>query len=148
MARQIARLNALAVSKLKKPGMYADGAGLYLQVSAAGTKSWIFRFTMNDRKREMGLGPLLDVSLAEAREKAHQCRNQKRDGTDPIEARKSARQQAQLEAVRAFLSRTPLRRMARPGGTTSTATSGATPSLLTLIRCSAPSLSAMWMLAW
>jgi integrase len=101
MVRQIARLNALAVSKAKKSGMYADGAGLYLQVSAAGTKSWIFRYAMNGREREMGLGPFPDVSLAEAREKAHQCRNQKRDGTDPIEARKSARQQAQLEVAKA-----------------------------------------------
>jgi len=74
MTWQIARLNALAVSKVKKPGMYADGAHLYLQVSAACTKSWISHYTMNGREREMDLGALLNVSLADAREKATQCR--------------------------------------------------------------------------
>ncbi len=50
----------------------------------------------------MGLGPLPDVSLAEAREKAAYCRKLKRDGTDPIEARKADRSRAQLRAAKAF----------------------------------------------
>ena len=82
--------------------MYADGGGLYLQVSPTGTKSWIFRFTLDGREREMGLGPLPDVSLAEAREKAAECRRLKRDGLDPIEARKAERRQTQLQAAQAI----------------------------------------------
>ena len=66
--------------------MYADGGGLYLQVSEAGTKSWIFRFSLNGRERHMGLGPVMDVPLAEAREKATACRKLAREGIDPIEA--------------------------------------------------------------
>ena len=81
--------------------MYADGGGLYLQVSPTRTKSWIFRFVLGGCERAMGLGPLPDVSLAEAREKAAYCRKLKRDGTDPIEARKADRSRAQLRAAKA-----------------------------------------------
>jgi hypothetical protein len=69
MARQIRRLKALSVTRAKAKGLYADGGGLYLQISAVGTKSWIFRYRMNGRKtpRDMGLGSLDTVTLAEAR---------------------------------------------------------------------------------
>lgn len=74
MAHLVGRLTALKVAKVKKPGMYADGAGLYLQVSGDGestlAKSWIFRFTLRGRSREMGLGSLSLFGLAEARSKA------------------------------------------------------------------------------
>jgi hypothetical protein len=50
--------------------MYEDGGGLYLQVSAGGAKSWIFRFMPDGRAREMGLGPLHTIPLAEARKRA------------------------------------------------------------------------------
>jgi hypothetical protein len=60
MAHLVGRLTALKVAKVKKPGMYADGAGLYLQVTGDGeskvAKSWIYRFTLRGRSREMGLG--------------------------------------------------------------------------------------------
>lgn len=102
MPRQLGRLNAMAVSKAKSVGMHADGGGLYLQVSSAGTKSWIFRFALNGREREMGLGPLPDVSLSEAREKATACRKLKREGVDPIEERKAERKQVQLAAAKAI----------------------------------------------
>jgi hypothetical protein len=67
------------------PGYHGDGGGLYLQVGAAGTKSWMFRFTLNGRSREMGLGPLHTISLEKAREKAQACRELLLDGVDPIE---------------------------------------------------------------
>ena len=68
MPRTGNKLSALAISKLKKRGVYADGQGLYLQVSESGTKAWLFRFMQNGRARKMGLGPLHTVSLAEARD--------------------------------------------------------------------------------
>ena len=52
------------------PGKYEDGGGLRLVVSPSGARKWVFRFTINGRRREMGLGSFPDVSLAEAREKA------------------------------------------------------------------------------
>ena len=66
MARTIERLSAAKVSKAK-PGMYCDGGGLYLQASLGADgeikKSWIFRFALHGRERQMGLGSLHDVSL-------------------------------------------------------------------------------------
>src|SRR6202022_3045780 len=103
MAHLVGRLTALKVMKVKKPGMYADGAGLYLQVSGDGAikvaKSWIFRFTLRGRSREMGLGSLSTFGLAEARTKATECRRLIYDGIDPIEARKAARAKAALDAA-------------------------------------------------
>jgi integrase len=97
MPRQYDRLTALKVSRTKKQGMYADGGGLYLQVSAYGTKSWIFRYRMDGRKtpRDMGLGSAETIGLAQAREMAREARKSIQDGFDPIEARK-ARKQARL----------------------------------------------------
>ena len=60
MARGINRLSARAVDTVKKPGLLADGGGLYLQVSKSGAKSWLYKFMLNGRSREMGLGSLED----------------------------------------------------------------------------------------
>lgn len=102
MAREINKLDAVTVAAAKLPGYYGDGAGLWLQVSPAGTKSWIYRFTMTGRQREMGLGPLHTVGLADARKRAKVCRQQVLDGIDPIAARDAARQAAALERARAM----------------------------------------------
>ena len=105
MARQIRRLKALSVTRAKAKGLYADGGGLYLQISAVGTKSWIFRYRMNGRKtpRDMGLGSLDTVTLAEARAKATQARKQILDGIDPIEAKRAAKQAGALAAASAIV---------------------------------------------
>lgn len=87
MARQINRLSARGVQALKVPGMHADGAGLYLRVTKTGAKHWVFVFHWSGRRREMGLGGLLAVSLARAREKAADARAQVADGIDPVAAR-------------------------------------------------------------
>jgi integrase len=100
MARTVGKLTALKVGRPLKPGMYADGAGLHLQVTGAGAKSWIFRFSLHGKAREMGLGSLSAVSLADARTKAAECRRLRQDGIDPIEARKTQRQQAALDAAK------------------------------------------------
>jgi integrase len=91
MARVIGRLSALNVSRAKEKGMLADGGGLYLQVGPTGSKSWIYRYMLNGRAREMGLGPLHTISLAEARKKAAECRKLKLEGIDPIEAQHAKR---------------------------------------------------------
>jgi hypothetical protein len=65
MARQIGRLTAMAVTKAKSKGMYHDGGGLYLQVTESGVKTWIHRYTLKGRTREMGLEPLHIISLSE-----------------------------------------------------------------------------------
>ncbi len=82
--------------------MYADGAGLYLLVGPTGAKSWIYRFMLNGKAREMGLGPVHTIGLAEARKRAQEHRRQRLDGIDPLDARKTARAKAKLEAAKAI----------------------------------------------
>ena len=101
MARTVGKLSAAAVKNAARRGYYGDGGGLYLQVSTSGTKSWVFRYKAGSKLYEMGLGPLHTVGLAEARTKARRCREQRLDGLDPLAARKAARMQAKLDAVRA-----------------------------------------------
>ncbi|WP_395020995.1 tyrosine-type recombinase/integrase [Dongia sp.] len=107
MVRQVSRLTALAVTRSKTPGMYPDGGGLYLQVSETKTpgevtRSWIFRYTLAGRAREMGLGSLNDITLAEARERAQGARKQKAEGIDPIAARDAERAARRAEAATAM----------------------------------------------
>ena len=102
MARTIGRLTALKVDKAKRPGMYADGGGLYLRVTHSGTKNWVFRFMLNGRPRWMGVGPLHTIGLAEARNRAAGFRLQRHDGIDPIERRRAERLQGRLDAAKAI----------------------------------------------
>ena len=44
MPKKVNRLSAVRVASTKKPGFYADGDGLYLQVTGSGSRSWVFRF--------------------------------------------------------------------------------------------------------
>ncbi len=103
MARAFQRLTALKVARLKAPGLYADGGGLYLQIKAAGARSWVFRYRTGGRKtpRDMGLGSLESVSLGEARAKAADKRNLILDGHDPIDTRKRDRLAAALDVSKA-----------------------------------------------
>src|ERR1700722_16048112 len=105
MRREGKKLTATAVSNAKEPGLYGDGHGLYLQISAFDTKAWVFRYMIDGRARKMGLGPLHTVSLAEARQRAAQARLQAYDGVDPIDARKEKRAAAKLEAAKALTFR-------------------------------------------
>lgn len=95
-----AGLTAMAVAKMAKPGRYGDGGGLYLQVSRTGTKAWLFRFTRDGQARQMGLGPVHTIGLAEARTRATDCRRALLDGIDPIESRRAARLEARRAARR------------------------------------------------
>jgi len=87
MGRKAAGLNALKVKTVKTPGMYADGDGLYLQVAPTGAKTWIYRFQLRGRRRDMGLGSAKIYPLAEARQKAAEARRLVADRLDPIEQR-------------------------------------------------------------
>lgn len=102
MARTIGRLTALKVDKAKRPGMYADGGGLYLRVTNEGTKNWVFRFMLNGRPRWMGVGPVALFGLQEARGKALDARRLRHAGIDPIEARHAERTQERLDAAKAM----------------------------------------------
>jgi len=107
MARAIERLTAQRVKTLKnaeepQPGMYADGAGLYLRVTPDGGKNWVLRYMLNRRPRWMGLGPLSLYGLADARTRALDARRKRHDGIDPIEARRAERARQHLEESKAI----------------------------------------------
>lgn len=91
MARNTERLTALKIGRKMAPGYHADGGGLFLQVTGSGAKSWILRYQFRKRAREMGLGPLALVGLADARAKAEKCRRLCREEIDPIDARRAER---------------------------------------------------------
>lgn len=101
MGRKASELNALAVSRLKEPGMHFVGgvAGLAILVADTGAKSWILRKSIAGKRRDMGLGGYPDVTLAMAREKAREQRALVEMGIDPIEERRA--KQATLKASRA-----------------------------------------------
>ena len=92
MPQVLGRLTASTLSRINSPGFYADGGGLYLQVGQGGARSWIYRFTTQGRSRDMGLGSATDISLAEARRLARDCRVLRNKGLDPIDERKKERQ--------------------------------------------------------
>lgn len=79
-------LTALKVKKAG-PGRHADVHGLYLIVQPSGSRSWMLRYQHKGRRRDFGLGPVHDVSLAEARVTAMELRKIVRAGLDPVEQR-------------------------------------------------------------
>ncbi len=83
------KLTDVRVRKTAQTGLHNDGYGLYLKVTDGDARSWIFRFKIGGRTRDMGLGPYPEISLADAREKAADARKLTRQGIDPIEARRA-----------------------------------------------------------
>ena len=83
-------LNAKRVQNLSEPGRYADGNGLYLIVDLSGAKRWVLRTVVRGRRRDMGLGSLKTVSLANARQLAQGYRGVARSGGDPLANRNDA----------------------------------------------------------
>jgi len=81
-------LTVKGIAKLG-PGKHADGGGLYL-VKKGGSASWIFRYQVGAKETSMGLGPLRDFSLDEARELARDQRRLLHKGTDPLTAKKDS----------------------------------------------------------
>lgn len=93
MPKKAAELSPLAVNRLTTPGFHFVGgvAGLALQVLPSGGRSWVLRARVGDKRRDMGLGGFPDVPLADARDKARKARDKIRDGVDPIEEARAAR---------------------------------------------------------
>ena len=103
------KLSARAVDTARHPGgtkhahRLGDGGGLYLQVTAAGTKSWLFRYVAHGRPTLMGLGSFDKVTnnLAQAREKAAAQRSILAGGADPLSLKAAKRRKAGLAAATA-----------------------------------------------
>ena len=78
-------LTALKVLNAR-PGRHADMQGLYLVVRSSGSRSWMLRLQHRGRRRDFGLGPVGDVSLADARILVSDYRKMVRNGLDPVKA--------------------------------------------------------------
>lgn len=102
MVRRASELGALAVGRLREPGTHAVGgvSGLCLQIAPGGSRSWILRATVGGKRREMGLGPFPEVTLAAAREKARAARAKIEAGQDPILERQRAASALRAEQAR------------------------------------------------
>lgn len=81
------------------PGRHGDGRGLFLYVKASGSRSWILRYQVQGRRRDLGLGPYPDVSLAMARDRASEARRQIAEGEDPITRKQQAKPKTFREAA-------------------------------------------------
>ena len=81
-------LSSMFVRTCKKPGVYIDGGGLRFRIMPNGSRSWIMRITIQGVRRDISIGPLTTVSLAKAREKAHDIRRAVSEGRDPVSERR------------------------------------------------------------
>jgi len=96
----VGKLNPKQVENLSEQGSYDDGEGLRLAVQKSGSKSWLLRYQIAGRRRDMGLGGYPRVSLKEARLIASGHRKQLANGIDPMAVR-DAKREAEREAQRA-----------------------------------------------
>ena len=90
MAMQITAAIIKSLSKSEKPGRHAAGAGLYLRISSVGTASWIVRYTIFRKRREMTLGNYPSISLADAYARALQIKEDCKNDIDPLAQRRRA----------------------------------------------------------
>ncbi len=102
MPKRALELTAQQVKTLNKPGQHSVGgiAGLKMQISDSGAKSWVLRTVMGVRRREIGLGAYPEVSMAMARELAREIKQKIKQGIDPVAERQAIRQKLISEQVR------------------------------------------------
>lgn len=93
MPRKAKELKPIEVKRMTQPGLHAVGgvAGLLMQVTPTGARSWILRTMIGAKRRDIGLGGFPDVTLAQARDRARETKDQIKAGMDPVEQRKAAR---------------------------------------------------------
>lgn len=105
MPKKAKELGPLDVSRLTEPGLHFVGgvAGLALQVSATGARSWILRAMVGTKRRDIGLGGYPDVTLAGAKKTAREKRDKIKEGIDPVEDARAARSKLIAESVAGIL---------------------------------------------
>jgi integrase len=101
MSKAAHRLTAKKIERLKAPGRYHDGHGLYFQITESGARSWLYRYEHGGRERAMGLGPARLYSLKEARALRDEAEKRLRAGEDPLDAKRAKRAAAKLDDAKA-----------------------------------------------
>src|SRR5271166_6043942 len=102
--RTLSRMTAAEVkANSKKEGRHPDGQGLYLHVKG-GSASWVYRYKVGTKEKNMGLGPLHSVSLAEARQRAAGYRKMRyaEEPRDPLDERRANRSATRLASAKAM----------------------------------------------
>ncbi len=96
---------SLSVQKVKSagPGRHGDGRGLFLYVKQSGARSWVLRYQVQGRRRDLGLGSFPDVTLAMARDRAGEARRMIAEGEDPISKKHQTRPKTFEEAARELI---------------------------------------------
>ncbi|MBO0735181.1 MAG: DUF4102 domain-containing protein [Alphaproteobacteria bacterium] len=92
------KLSAIEVAKAKGPVVLHDGGGLYLRVSQSGTKAWVFRFQLEGRRRDMGLGPYRSLRRADGRDRTPEAVPRRK--IDPLGAKATERQAQRLAVAK------------------------------------------------
>ena len=85
--------------KSAQPGRHGDGRGLFLYVKPSGARSWVLRYQVQGRRRDLGLGSYPDVTLAMARDRATEARRLIVDGEDPIAKKQQTKAKSFEEAA-------------------------------------------------
>lgn len=85
------KLTVAQIRALKEPGRYSDGDGLILEFTRPGRAYWFVRVQHNGRRRDIGLGSVDEITLAKARDKAHEARKSLANGIDPTIERQKAK---------------------------------------------------------
>jgi integrase len=101
MPRVSKALSPLELRRASEPGLYFAGDGLYLQVTGANARSWLFRYSLAGKPRMMGLGSERHLSLADARKLRDDARGLWLRGLDPLEARKQDRNRLRIDQTKA-----------------------------------------------
>lgn len=86
-------------AKTAPVGKHCDGAGLWLVKREDGGAQWVLRVTVHGRRREMGLGGFLALSLGEARKPSDRWRKMATSGRDPVKEREAERRAARREDI-------------------------------------------------
>ncbi len=83
LARALNKLTTRKVAALKEPGRHSDGGGLYLRITPAGARSWVFMTAVGGKRKEIGLGAERAIGLGAARKLVDQMREAAVLGRDP-----------------------------------------------------------------
>ena len=104
MSKATNKLSDTKVKTIKAAGKYADGEGLYLELTAKGSKLWRLKYRMAGIEKSLSIGPYPAIGLAQAREAKHQAKKQIAQGIDPSAAKQAAKARKALDAAQTIQS--------------------------------------------
>jgi len=102
-SRTLNKLDPRTAATIKTPGRHSDGGGLYLSIDLSGRRRWVFMYTRDGKRTELGLGGGRDLTLANARKEAGTLRTILASGGDPRSAREKQERQTFGEVADAYV---------------------------------------------